>query len=108
MKLIVGATDYELKKSPKECLCKFNPDEEHMTTGLCDSLNCEILINEEFPLQIKRQAFWHEVVHAMLEQIGLHDLSLDECFVDAFGKQLYGLHKNNNLEKVYAFLDGVK
>ena len=40
-----------------------------------------ILLKKSLPLDIKRQVLVHEVVHAILIQIGRNDLSDDETFV---------------------------
>ena len=44
--------------------------------------------NERIPLRRKTQTFWHEVVHAILFDMGQHTLNHDERFVDGFAKRL--------------------
>jgi len=63
-------------------------------------------INKYNPNQTKKQSFLHECVHAMLDELGQDDLFEDESFVDSFSKQLYGFYMNNNLEKIFKFLEG--
>lgn len=38
--------------------------------------------------------FWHELTHAILEDMGPHRLYLNEKFVDAFSKRLAAAIKN--------------
>ena len=49
--------------------------------------------------------FWHEVVHGLMIEIGARELGEDEGFVDALSRQLYSFYKNNNIEKVYTYLE---
>ena len=35
------------------------------------------------------QTFWHEVMHAILDNIGKPDLSSDEAFVDLMGQMVH-------------------
>ena len=65
-----------------------------------------ISINKKYPVQTRKQTFWHEVVHAMLDEIGEEELCEDEGFVDAFAKQLYGLIHRNKIDKIYDYLGG--
>ena len=39
------------------------------------------------------QTFWHEVTHAILDNIGSEDLSSDEKFVDLFGQCIHQILK---------------
>jgi predicted SprT family Zn-dependent metalloprotease len=39
------------------------------------------------------QVFWHEVVHAILDNIGKEDLSNDEQFVDQVGQLVHQVLK---------------
>lgn len=107
MKVKVGNTKYELiKTSGDEILDQYYPDEDIFDiAGLIDKFNTSIYINKEFSSQTVKQTFWHEIVHGMLYEIGRHELNSDEGLVDAIGGQLYGLFENNNIDKIYQFLD---
>ena len=105
MKIQIGVTEYDLAKVPnQEILKHYSVGEDELLGGLCHSLMGRILINKEIPVQARQQTFWHEVVHAILDELGLDKLNEDEGVVEALGKQLYGFFKYNKVDKIYKFL----
>lgn len=111
MKINIGHTEYDLTKVSEAALgeeyAKHKDDcDDEMVAGYCHPLLAEIKIGKELPFQAKKQVFWHEAVHAILDEMGMAKLSEDEGFVDALSKQIYGVLKNNNVDKIYKFLEG--
>jgi hypothetical protein len=111
MKINIGHTQYDLKKvSGESLLCKpFDEDDEDLDPivgGCCHPILNEIKINKDIPLQSQKRVFWHEATHAILDEIGMEELCSDEGFVDALSRQIYGVLKNNNVDKIYKFLEG--
>lgn len=45
------------------------------------------IVAKRFPLM--QETFWHELTHAILEDMGEHKLNNNEQFVEAFSKRLY-------------------
>ena len=64
----------------------------------------QIQVSLQFPHQIRKVTLWHEVVHAMLDELGLNGLMTDEGFVDALAKQIYGFLEKNDIQKLYDYL----
>lgn len=95
MKILVGGSEYKLK---------FTEDIEDNACGFLDPTNGEIVVCSDMNQQLIKQTFWHEVVHAMLEESGNIKISNNEEIVDALARQIYCFFKNNNLEKIYKFL----
>jgi hypothetical protein len=65
-------------------------------TGLGRTLNCTgiIKIAEKFygqniPDDSKERTFYHELTHAILDELGFKELTTNEQFVDAFSALLY-------------------
>ena len=100
MKLVIGVTDYELKLTDEVV------HSEDEVCGTQDWVHGEIKISTKTPSQTRLQTFWHEVVHAILDEIGAGELNNDEGFVDAFGKQIYGVMKRNKIDKLYEYVGG--
>lgn len=103
-KIQIGVTDYEIQQVADSELIENHGDDAMLVGGDISTMQSLIRINNSYPKQTKLQTFWHEVVHAMLDEIGVQQLNDDEGFVEALGKQLYGLFKNNDLKKIYNFL----
>ena len=114
MKVKIGVTEYDLKLiSDQEITTIFsdaNDDdvENAFVGGLVSLAQNTIRINKDLPLQTRVQSFFHECVHAMLDEIGESELFQDEDFVDAFSKQIYGLFTANKLDKVLLLLEDKK
>lgn len=114
MKVKIGVTKYDLKLiSDQEITAIFSDankeDVENTFIGGLVSLEQNtIRINKDLPLQTRVQSFFHECVHAMLDEIGESELFQDEDFVDAFSKQIYGLFTANKLDKVLLLLEDKK
>ena len=113
MKVKIGVTEYDLKLiSDQEIMTIFSDanddDENTFVGGLVSLAKNTIRINKDFPLQTRVQSFFHECVHAMLDEIGESELFQDEDFVDAFSKQIYGLFTANKLDKILLLLEDKK
>lgn len=107
MKVAIGVTDYDLKKISTEDMLEKSEgiiDVEEAVVGCLERFSYIISINKDFGTQAKQQTFWHETVHAMLDEIGESELCEDEDFVDAFAKQIYGFIRRNKIDKIYAYL----
>lgn len=107
MKVRIGSTKYEINKGTDKEISKIMEcdDDKYSISGITNFFDSVITINSSYPAQTMKQTFWHETVHALLEEIGQSELSQNEDFVESVAKQLYGFHQDNNLEKIYAFLD---
>ena len=114
MKVKIGVTEYDLKLvSDQEIKNSFadandGDAENTLVAGLVNLAHNTIRINKDLPFQTRVQGFFHECVHAMLDEIGESELFQDEDFVDAFSKQIYGLFTANKLDKVLLFLEDKK
>jgi hypothetical protein len=112
LKVKIGVTDYELKMDSTANLLEDYMEMTDETNGgmlvggVMNPMLNTIRINKDYPNQTKKQSFLHECVHALLDELGQDDLFEDESFVDSFSKQLYGFYMNNNLEKIFKFLEG--
>jgi hypothetical protein len=109
LKVFVGSTEYDLKMASNAVIkadyCSGWGDEV-VISGTMHPILCDIKINSQIPQQAKEQALFHELVHAMLEEIGAKELSEDEGFVDSFSKQIFSLLKKNNMDKIMSFIGG--
>lgn len=108
MKFNVGVTEYNLNLLSFQDLQDGVAEETECQNvfGYCHPILNVINVSKDIPKQSRKQVFWHEVTHAILYEIGQGDLYYDEDFVDALSKQIYGVFKNNKLDKVYSFLEG--
>ena len=106
MNIKVGCSKYKVKKiSTKEFIDRYGEAGSEVY-GYLDDVNGDIGINSEMCPQQKCITFWHEVTHALLEELGKSELSGDEDFVDSFGRQLYAFHQNNDVKKVHSYVVG--
>ena len=99
MKINIGSSVHELVLVPDFCT-----DDGGVVLGEYRPCEARVLVSKNYPAQVKRQTFWHEVVHGFLDEIGLEELMKDEGFVDALSKQIYSFFERNNIDKIYAFL----
>ena len=109
MKVNIGVTEYDIKLVSEEEIKKDFQDaypgsECDVFFGLTDFPENKVKINNAHNKQMKKQTFWHEVTHAMLDEIGMQELNGDEGFVEALSKQIYGVINSNKLDKIYAYL----
>ena len=120
MKIKIGSSDYELclanlKENLKERRSPESPErkdvnntseeDELYVLGYLDEAFTKIAVEKDSSKLCKKLIFWHEVVHGLMIEIGLRELGEDEGFVDALARQLYSFYKNNNIEKVYTYLE---
>jgi len=66
--------------------------------GMCNVSLCEIVIRDMFdgkkiPEDSKEQTLYHEVVHAIFQEIGRDDLYKDETLVQSFSLLLHQFAK---------------
>lgn len=66
--------------------------------GLVEFMKLTIKIQEDIARQQQEQTLLHEVVHAILYQMGRTELNNDEVFVDTFADYLYGFIQDNKLQ----------
>lgn len=112
MKIKIGVVDYDARMVSSDVMLDMYGDHHETASdtvvgGYIHPMYGVLYVNKDLPKQQIAQSFFHECVHAMLDEIGQDELSCNEGFVDSFAKQIYGFLKNNNLEKIYTFL-GVK
>jgi len=65
-------------------------------TGLGRTINCTGLMKiaqkfygQAIPQDSQERTFYHELTHAILDELGYRELSNDEKFVDSFSSLLY-------------------
>ena len=117
MKIKIGSSDYDLclanlkenlkeRKSPeRKDVNNTSEEDELYILGYLDEAFTKIAVEKDSSKLCKKLTFWHEVVHGFMIEIGLRELGEDEGFVDALARQLYSFYKNNNIEKVYTYLE---
>ena len=120
MKIKIGSSDYDLclanlKENVKERRSPESPERKDVNNtseedecyilGYLDEAFTKIAVEKDSSKLCKKLTFWHEVVHGLMIEIGARELGEDEGFVDALSRQLFTFHKNNNIEKVYTYLE---
>lgn len=103
MKLTLGSMLYNFQLMPQKDLEEYVGYED--TLGAINDVSCEIVVSNDIPTQSAKLCFFHEVVHGMLTELGLDQLSGDEGFVDAFARQLYIFFHRNNIGKIMKFIE---
>ena len=113
MKVVIGSTDYDLKLVAETVLDgKMNTlsdgkiEDGGVCAGCLERFENVISINKKYTHQTRKQTFWHEAVHAMLDELGEEELCEDEGFVDAMAKQIYSFINRNKIDKIYEYLGG--
>ena len=76
----IGAKPYSVRKS-------YDPDSEHIGEVNADQL--EIEINALYPETVQEQAFYHELTHCILFEMGEDELAENERFVQSFSLLLH-------------------
>jgi len=107
LKVRIGSTDYALTLVNEDKINRYFDEEmtkSSVIAGCIHSLMGTIEINDKMPKQARMQSFLHECVHGMLTELGIEDLNSDEGFVDSMAKQLYVFFRDNNYEKIEAYL----
>jgi len=74
---------------------------EEGALGTCCSIHKEIQIrtmhqNKAIPIPSQEQTLYHEVLHAILDELGYNDLSADEKLVQSVSFLLYQFEKSKN------------
>jgi len=64
------------------------------TLGRCFVAKGQLLINKEQTDGSKRNTFFHEMVHSILDTAGRDDLSQDEALVSTFAALLMEVHNS--------------
>lgn len=117
MKIKIGSSDYDLclanlkenlkeRRSPeRKDVNNTSEEDELCILGYLDEAYTKIAVEKASSKQARKLTFWHEVVHGLMIEIGARELGEDEGFVDALSRQLFTFHKNNNIEKVYTYLE---
>lgn len=105
MKVNIGGTVYEVKVRPVDEVNSVLSSRSDLgeCAGFCDFMNEQIYIAKEYPIESKKKILLHEIVHAMLVEIG-SEMNDDEYFVDALSRQLYTFINKNNLDKLLSFV----
>lgn len=108
MKVKIGATDYDLAVvKPDKMFQEFEAfgdgeADASLCGFMCPAFNI-VRVRDDLPAKSRVHTFIHECTHAMLYEIG-SELYHNEGFVEAMAKQIYGLIRNNKLEKIYTYL----
>lgn len=63
--------------------------------GLISHQYHTIQIEADTPLRHKQYLLWHEMLHSMLAQAGLHGIDLEEPIVIALGHAIVGTLRSN-------------
>lgn len=84
MKIKIGSVDYEVVM------------DEHLSRGNligeCDYNNQKISISPSINGDRRESVFWHEIIHAIFEQIGEEQ---NEALIDRLSYQIHGVLKAN-------------
>lgn len=99
MNIRIGSVDYNLKHGEISESIKEELNED--VSGYIDEKNAVIEISDKLNPNIGLQTLWHEIVHGMLFELGMDELSSDEGFVDSLAKQIFIFHRDNNIGKLY-------
>lgn len=67
----------------KQTIGRIQYDEQRIQIGLRNGQT-----NRKLPAADIRDSFWHELVHAILYDMGRHNLNRDEAFVIGFANRL--------------------
>ena len=120
MKIKIGSGDYELwlanlrenqsvlksLKAEKSANSTDTSDyEDTYLFGSIDEIEGRIEIEKYSCVNARKLTFWHEVVHGLMYELGMRELGNDEGFVEALGRLLYRFTKDNNLDKIYTYLE---
>ena len=120
MKIKIGSGDYELwlanlrenqsvlksLKAEKSASSIDTLDYEDIYLfGSIDEIEGRIEIEKYSCVNARKLTFWHEVVHGLMYELGMRELGNDEGFVEALGRLLYRFTLDNNLDKIYTYLE---
>ena len=72
-------------------------DDGQLVWGYTDYSQAEIVLCSTLSEEKKLQTFFHELVHAMLHEVGNDDQCNDESLVNPLGNVLYQVLKDNEL-----------
>lgn len=100
MKVKLGFSEYDLiNKKPEVDGADFD--------GITDSSIKTIwsLDSETVSPLYKKHVLFHEITHALLEDLGYDGLSRDENFVDGLGKEIYTLFAKNDMSKLLQYAE---
>jgi len=101
--LCYGLKDYKKMLGKYNLECKIGP----ATTGQCTSFYHEVDGYRKFIIGLKKKddiddvklTLLHEVVHAVLSDMGEEKLSKDEKFVDLFASMLHQINKTSKFKE---------
>lgn len=120
MKIKIGSGEYNLclknltvnqnvlkkikavKSVNNEDSCNYN---DTYVFGTIDEVEGTIEIEKHSYINARKLTFWHEVVHGLMFEMGMRELGDDEGFVEALSRLLYRFNSDNNLQKVYTYLE---
>ena len=120
MKIKIGSGDYELwlanLKENQSVLKSLRAEksassidtldyEDTYLFGSIDEIEGRIEIEKYSCVNARKLTFWHEVVHGLMYELGMRELGNDEGFVEALGRLLYRFTLDNNLDKIYTYLE---
>lgn len=84
MKITIGSVDYEV-------LIDENLERGNLI-GECDYNSQQIRLSPNIKDDRREAVFWHEIIHAIFEQIGAKQ---DEALIDRLSYQIHGVLKAN-------------
>lgn len=90
-KIKIGGMEYRVKE------VEFNNVDDDLTLGECHFETAEILINEKISDSRKEQTLFHEMVHAMLFEVGSVEYGNEEL-VNQLGLIMYQVFKDNDFK----------
>ena len=75
-------------------------DNNVTTMGQVDLFNQIIKIKNEMGKEVKQQTLMHEIIHAVLFNLGYNDEYTNEKFVQQLSLGIYQLIKDNDINKI--------
>ena len=105
IKINIGCGVYEIHFDSLKTSDEIWPKDMCGSLAYVDSSLSTIHICADYPIQTMKQSFFHEIVHAMLNEIGADDLNDNEGFVEAFARQLYTFFSKNDINKILSKID---
>lgn len=92
MKLMIGNSTYDVGFDPRliEGRSLGEVDYQHKTITVYDRMADETI----------GQSLWHEVIHAILDEMQQLELDKDEEFVESLARHIYALLTRNNLAEL--------
>lgn len=80
-------------------------DANNVCCGQVEHDAAKISIRRIMPVEQRRATLWHEILHAMFNQMGLNGTKQEERIVTALGYGIAALLDDNSLADLYAHVE---